>query len=394
MRFAIVGAGIVGLATAMKLQQKHPGAEVTLFDKESGVARHQTGRNSGVIHSGLYYPPGSLKARTCLSGRLQMEDFCRSRGVPFERCGKLVLATTPEQLLGLSRLRQRARSHGLTVRWLRAEEIRAFEPHCVGLAALLVAETGIVDYKQVSAEMRLAIEARGGTFRLGESVRSLERADTGWRVNQSLQVDYLVNCAGLYSDEIVRMTGMRPEVRIVPFRGEYYRLAPGARHLCRNLIYPVADPRFPFLGVHFTRGVNGEIEAGPNAVLALGRENYLGSARPKFWREGLSTLGYSGFHRMAAKFWRMGLEEQLRSWLKPLFCRSLQQLVPDTRLSDLLPGGSGIRAQAVTADGRLVDDFVLQQAERVLHVVNAPSPAATASLAIADEIVERIGSAC
>lgn len=389
-QLVVVGGGIVGVATAWRLAEELPNWRIRLLEKEPALAQHQTGRNSGVIHSGIYYPPGSLKAHTCLEGRRLMEDFCEAEGLPWERCGKVIVATRAAELPRLDNLEARAREHGLQIKRLTPSQLQDLEPACRGLAALHVPETGIAGYRAVTERMADKARERGVDIVLGARVRRIKenrivhgRGDAPF--------DFWVNCAGLYSDRLVELGGQEPEARIVPFRGEYYTLKDEARGLCRNLIYPVPDPRFPFLGVHFTRGVDGAVEAGPNAVLSLGRENYTG--RNINWDETWETLGYSGFQRLALKYWRMGLEEQLRSLFKRLFLRSLQELVPSVQLGDLLPGGAGIRAQAVRPNGSLVDDFVIQSGPRAVHIVNAPSPAATASLAIARRVVEEVRSA-
>ena len=360
-RGAVVGGGIVGVATAHRLVQS--GFQVTLFEKEKQLAAHQTGRNSGVIHSGIYYPPGSLKARTCLRGRALLEEFCRHHNIAWKRCGKVIVATETSQLEGLRKLGQRGQQHGLEIKSLDRQQLQKIEPACAGLEALWVAETGVVDYTQV-------------VLKMAESIPDI-RLNTPWRDEG---FDAWINCAGLYCDQLAES-----EVKIVPFRGEYYQLTKPARELCQTLIYPVPDPRFPFLGVHLTRHIDGTVGAGPNAVLALGRENYDG------WtfnlREALETLTYPGFQRLAVKYWRMGLEEQLRSLSKRLFLRSLQKLTPELKLDHLEPSKSGIRAQCVKPDGTLVDDFLIYRKDNAVHVLNAPSPAATASLAIAEEIV-------
>lgn len=377
------------MASAWRLAEELPGWRIQLLEKEAALAEHQTGRNSGVIHSGIYYVPGSLKAQTCLEGRRMMEEFCETEGLPWERCGKVVVATRASELPRLDNLEARGRQHGLQLTRLTPSQLRDYEPHCIGLAAVHVPETGIAGYRAVTERMAQKARERGVEVHFNTRVESI-----GTRVVHTrgeTPYDFVVNCAGLYSDRVVQMAGKTPEARIVPFRGEYYTLRPEARALCRNLIYPVPDPRFPFLGVHFTRGVDGEVEAGPNAVLSLGRENYTG--RQVDLKEAWETLTYRGFQRLALKYWRMGLDEQLRSLFKRLFHRSLQELVPSVRIDDLMPGGAGIRAQAVRPDGSLVDDFVIQTGPRVVHIVNAPSPAATASLAIARRVAEEVRKA-
>lgn len=360
-RVAVVGGGIVGVATAYTLQQR--GLQVTVFEKEDRLAAHQTGRNSGVIHSGIYYPPGTLKARTCLRGRSLLEAFCEKHAISWRRCGKIIVATHPNQVEKLRQLGQRGQQHGLRVKAVHPKEI---EPACAGLEAVFVPETGVVDYTQVVHKLAEGLDVRLKT----------PWVETG-------EFDAWINCAGLYCDKLAGS-----EVKIVPFRGEYYALKPEAADLCRTLIYPVPDPRFPFLGVHLTRHIDDTVGAGPNAVLALGRENYDG------WtfhlRESLETLTYPGLQRLAAKYWRMGLWEQLRSLSKWLFLKELQKLTPDLRSHHLEKSKAGIRAQCVRPDGTLVDDFLIYREGRAVHVINAPSPAATASLAIAEEIASQL----
>jgi (S)-2-hydroxyglutarate dehydrogenase len=385
VRVVIVGGGIVGLATAYQLSRttRH---RIVLIEKEQSLAAHQTGRNSGVIHSGIYYAPGSLKARTCLRGRTLMEEFCTAESLPWRRCGKLIVACDSGELERLAVLESRAHQHGLSVQSLAAGEWRHLEPHCTGLAALHVPETGVVDYSSVCLRLAERAQEAGVRILLGARLSEVHTrgAETVLRTERGEHFcDFWINCSGLYSD---RFTS--GPVRIVPFRGEYYSLVPEARSLCRTLIYPVPDPRFPFLGVHLTRHVDDSVGAGPNAVLSLGRENYTGWS-PN-WREAFDTLTYPGFLRLAARYWRQGAEEQLRSWSRRLFLRALQRLVPELRLSDLVPARAGIRAQAVHRNGTMVDDFVLEERPGALHVVNAPSPAATASLAIAEQLAARV----
>jgi len=383
---AVIGGGIVGLATAMALEEK--GRRVAVLEKEAALAAHQTGRNSGVIHSGLYYKPGSLKARLCAAGREAMYEFCARHGIPCERCGKLVVAVEPGDLPRLDELQRRGTANGLTgLRRLTPAEIREVEPHATGLEALWVPQTGIVDFREVCRAMAENVRQRGGTVFLSTPFLGVHREAGGLVVHspdRKLFVRGLVNCAGLHSDRVARRCGVEPDVRIVPFRGEYYTVRPERRHLVRNLIYPVPDPRFPFLGVHFTRRIGGEVEAGPNAVLAFRREGYRRTdiSAADLWE----MASFGGFWRMAARHWRMGLDEFLRSWSRRRFADALRRLVPDLRDDDLAPGGSGVRAQAVAADGSLVDDFRIAQGERMIHVLNAPSPAATASIAIGHSI--------
>ncbi len=386
---AIIGGGIVGLATAMALARPG-GPPVLVLEAEDRLAPHQTGNNSGVIHSGLYYKSGSQKARTCVEGREALYRFCTERGIAHERCGKLVVATTPEELPRLDELARRGGANGLEgLRLLGREELREVEPHVAGIAGLLVPHTGIVDYVAVTAGYASEVRAAGGEIVLRARLRRVRREGGALRLETTAgtyRAAHLVNCAGLQSDRVARLCGAEVGVRIVPFRGEYYELAEHRRHLVRNLIYPVPDPRFPFLGVHFTRKVTGGVEAGPNAVLALKREGY---RRTSFSpRDTLATLAFPGFWRLATRYWRMGSGEVWRSWSKGAFVRALQRLLPELRREDLAPGGAGVRAQALGRDGALLDDFSIVEQEGMIHVLNAPSPAATASIAIGRRIAQ------
>jgi L-2-hydroxyglutarate oxidase len=385
----VIGAGIVGLATAVAMAERgHPPIVV---DAEDRVAAHQTGHNSGVIHSGLYYKPGSVKARTCRAGLEAMYRFCADENIPHRRCGKLVVAVKRDQLLRLAALEERGRANGVQLTRLGAEEIREREPNVAGIAGLWVPETGIVDYKLVSAAMSRRLVKLGGEVRLGHRVESISREGPRIVVVTSraeLRTTSLANCAGLQSDRVARMAGLEPGVRIIPFRGEYYTLRSNRADLVRGLIYPVPDPDLPFLGVHFTRGIDGVVEAGPNAVLATKREGY---RKTDFSLSDFTDmLAYAGFWRMARKQWRTGWSEIRRSFSRDRFVDSLRELLPSLVESDIEPGGSGVRAQAVSADGRLVDDFFIQTAPGMVHVLNAPSPAATASIAIGREVANRI----
>lgn len=384
----VIGAGIVGLATATAVSRRLPGASVVVVDKETAVGSHQTGHNSGVLHSGLYYKPGSLKARLCVDGQRRMGVFCRDEGIACERTGKLVIATREEELPALDELFRRGTANGLEgLRRLTGDEIGTIEPHATGVAAIHVPEAGVLDYREVTE--RLA-DLLSGEVRTGAAV---ERLVTGDRVEVgtaagSVHARVLVNCAGLQSDRVARLAGVEPPVRIVPFRGEYYSLAPEAAHLVKALVYPVPDPRFPFLGVHFTRRIDGSVEVGPNAVLALGREHYRGR-RPDP-ADLVATLGYRGFHRLVGRYWRTGATEAWRSMWRSTYARSARVLVPQVRAEHLRPGGAGVRAQAVAPDGSLVDDFSIVETANAVHVLNAPSPAATASLAIGDHIAAMV----
>jgi L-2-hydroxyglutarate oxidase len=384
---AIIGGGIVGLATALALVERGRRSLVVL-EAEDQLAAHQSGHNSGVIHSGLYYKPGSLKAQNCVAGRNALYRFCQEQGIAHEVCGKVVVATHDRQQAALQELYRRGQANGLTgVRLLSPTELRAHEPYVSGVAGLLVPQTGIVHYPDVvQAYARLTTQA-GGVIRTGTRLLKVVR-DAGEIVLETsrdpVRCRFLINCGGLHCDRIARLCGLDPQLQIIPFRGEYYEIIPERRFLVRNLIYPVPDPQFPFLGVHFTRTIHGAVEAGPNAVLALKREGYrLRSISAKDVGE---MVRYGGFWRMAQKHWRMGLGEFHRSLCKGAFVKALQELIPQLRPSDLRPYGAGVRAQAVDPNGQLVDDFRILRAERMIHVLNAPSPAATASLSIGQTI--------
>lgn len=381
---AIIGGGIVGTATAMALACRPRKPDIIVLEAETKLAAHQTGNNSGVIHSGLYYKPGSLKARNCVEGREAMYRFCEEHGIPHDRCGKLVVATSPAQMPALEELDRRGRANGLKgLRRLEADELKEYEPAVVGIAGLHVDETGIVDYTAVTNAFAGIVREAGGEIRTGARVTAARRQG-GTLVLETtagaVQARTLINCAGLQSDRVATLCGVEPGVKIIPFRGEYYELVGERATLVRNLVYPVPDPRFPFLGVHFTRTIHGEVEAGPNAVFALAREGYGWTrVRPA---ELLGTLRFGGFWTMARKYWRTGVYEMYRSLNKQAFTRALQRLVPDVRAEDIHRGGAGVRAQAVAADGSLVDDFRIVADQDAIHVLNAPSPAATASLSI------------
>jgi L-2-hydroxyglutarate oxidase len=386
----VIGGGIVGLAVALEITRRFPRLRLLVVEKEERVARHQSGSNSGVIHSGVYYKPGSLKARLCVAGAAEMIAFCREHDIPYKVCGKVIVATTEEEMPRLEELRRRGEANGVIgLRLVGREELREIEPHASGLGALLVPSTGVTDYPLVSEKYAQLTAAGGGTILTSAEVAGIHRRPDEVIVQTRRGVfstNYLINCGGLFSDRISRMAGDEPKVMIVPFRGEYYGLAPARESLVRTLIYPVPDPRFPFLGVHFTRRVSGKVDAGPNAVLALQREGYR-RTNFKLW-DTASLLVFPGFWRMASRHGRVGCEEFYRSCSKPAFVRALQRLVPEVRKEDLIPGGAGVRAQALKRDGTLVDDFQFLPAERMLHVLNVPSPAATASLTIARTIVD------
>jgi L-2-hydroxyglutarate oxidase len=386
----IIGGGIVGLSTAMHATRTFPQLRLLLVEKEDAVARHQTGHNSGVIHSGIYYKPGSLKAKFCVEGAAAMVSFCREHNLPYEVCGKVIVATTEDEIPRLKTLLDRGQANGLTgLRQLQPEQIKEIEPHCSGISGIWVPSTGITDYAAVARKYGEIIATHGGTVSTGTEVRRVIPRGTEMIVETTrgtFGARYVVNCAGLHSDRVSLMAGQKPEVRIVPFRGEYYFLVPERNHLVRTLIYPVPDPKFPFLGVHFTRRIQGGVDAGPNAVLALKREGY---KRTDFnLRDLAGTLSYPGFWHMAGKYWRDGASEYYRSLSKAAFVKALQKLVPEIVSSDLTADGSGVRAQAVRPDGSMVDDFQFVLADKMLHVWNVPSPAATASLPIGRYIAE------
>lgn len=387
---SVIGAGVVGLAVALEITRRFPQLRLLVLEKEDGVARHQSGHNSGVIHSGVYYKPGSLKARLCVTGAAAMVEFCGQHGIPHKVCGKVIVATTPDELPRLEDLCRRGQTNGLAgLRLIGPEELREFEPHARGIKALYVPATGVTDYALVCEKYAELISAAGGSVLTSAAVTGIKRSENEIvleTVRGAFSTRALINCAGLFSDRISRMAGDTPSAQIIPFRGEYYDLVPERASLVRALIYPVPDPRFPFLGVHFTRRVTGKVDAGPNAVLALAREGYRRS--DVNLRDLASSVTYSGFWRMAGRLWRDGLAEWYRSLSKSAFVRALQRMLPEVRDDDFVPGGSGVRAQAVTPGGALVDDFQFVPSRNVLHVLNVPSPAATASLAIGRAVVD------
>ncbi len=386
----IVGGGAVGLAVALEITRRFPRQRLLLLEKEDRVARHQSGHNSGVIHSGIYYKPGSLKARLCVAGAAAMVEFCREHGIPHNVCGKVIVAAREDELPRLEELRQRGVANGLAgLRLIGPEELREIEPHAKGLQALLVPSTGVTDYALVCEKYAELIAQNGGTVRTSAAVTGIRRSTQEIVVETkraAFTTRSLINCAGLYSDRIARMAGDNPGIVIVPFRGEYYDLTAERSSLVRALIYPVPDPRFPFLGVHFTRRITGKVDAGPNAVLALAREGYRHTDIN--FRDLASSIAFPGFWRMAGKHWRNGFAEWYRSLSKSAFVAALQGMLPEITADDLVPGGSGVRAQALKSDGALVDDFQFVPSGKVLHVLNVPSPAATASLMIGKTIVE------
>ena len=387
----IVGGGIVGLATAHRLLESNPALKIALFEKEKMVSMHQTGNNSGVIHSGLYYKPGSLKAKNCIEGYHQLIDYCQKEEIPFELTGKIVVASTQDQRVQLENLFQRGQQNGLDgLKKLNLEEMREHEPHVIGVEGMWVPQTGIVDYRAVAAKLAQGIQSKGCELHLGEKVTDITKG-LSYSIVETDKAVYeaklIINCAGLYSDQVAQWTQKEPlDVRIVPFRGEYFKLRKDKESLVKNLIYPVPDPNFPFLGVHFTRMMRGGVEAGPNAVLAFKKEGYkkLGINAKELW----DTLTWPGFQKVAAKYWETGLGEMYRSFSKEAFTKALQGLIPEIQIDDLVEGGAGVRAQACDRNGGLLDDFSIVQDEKVINILNAPSPAATSSLSIGKTVAE------
>jgi len=387
----IIGGGIVGLATGYRFLERFPGKTVAVLEKEAEIAQHQTGRNSGVLHSGVYYRPGSLRAQNCRTGKQAMEDFCRSQEIPFDLCGKVIVAVEESELPQIEKILTNGRANGVKCARIDADRLRELEPHCAGIAAVHVPEAGIVDYGLVARRLAELICGQGSQIvtraRATAIRRDAEQAVVETTAGQ-FAAQQVVNCAGLYSDRVARLSGIRPSTHILPFRGEFYKLRPEAHHLVRGLIYPVADPNFPFLGVHFTRLIHGGVECGPNAVLALAREGYRWTdINPRDIGEWLT---YGGFWRMAARYWRMGFEEMWRSFSKRAFVRALRRLLPEIESAHLEWAPAGVRAQAVNPAGHIVDDFVIDETDRVVNVENAPSPAATAALNIGRLVVDRL----
>lgn len=388
---AIVGGGIVGLATLYQLTERFPHLALVLLEKESQLGQHQTGHNSGVLHSGVYYKPGSLKAQNCRIGKQLMQQFCREQGIPFEICGKVIVATADTELPALERIYERGQQNGVSCEMIGRERLAELEPHAAGVRAIHVHEAGIVDYRAVCRRLGQIAQDRGCRLITSARVNRIQRQGREIVLQWSggeLTARCLVNCAGLYSDRVTQLTGQQPTARIIPFRGEYYQLKPQAYHLCRHLIYPVPDPNFPFLGVHFTRMIDGTVECGPNAVLALAREGY--RKRDINVRDLAESLTYAGFLRLAARYWRMGAGEMWRSVSKRAFVRALQRLVPEIRADLIQSASAGVRAQAVAADGAMVDDFLILAADGLINVGNAPSPAATSALNIGLTIVDQL----
>lgn len=390
---AIVGAGIVGLATAYRLQERFPDRKIVILEKERGVAQHQTGHNSGVLHSGIYYRPGSLRAQNCREGKLAMEAFCEREKIPFERCGKVIVAVSNDEIPQLEKIYERGQANGVRCEMIDAERLREIEPHAAGIRAIHVPEAGIVDYRQVCDRLAERVVEAGATLMTSARVNGMFRREGRMVVETTageVEARLVVNCAGLFSDRVTWLSGQRPDAQIIPFRGEYFELKPSAHHLCRGLIYPVPDPNFPFLGVHFTRMIHGGVECGPNAVLAFKREGYYKTSFSLI--DTLESLTYSGFLRLAWKHWRMGLNEMWRSVSKAAFVTALQRLVPEVRSEHLVTAPAGVRAQALSRDGSLIDDFLIVENDLVINVCNAPSPAATASLNVGKLVVEKIAA--
>lgn len=388
---AIIGGGILGLATAYNLAQRYPERRVVVLEKESQLAQHQTGHNSGVLHSGIYYKPGSLKALNCREGKKAMEAFCAAEGIDYDICGKVIVATSEDELPALQRIYERGQANGVRCAIIDREHLQEIEPHTAGIKAIHVPEAGIVNYPQVCQRLGARIQERAGQIICDAQVTGMRRYSDHIVLNSlagDFTAKYVVNCAGLHSDRVTALSGQQPEVKIVPFRGEYYEVKSQAHHLCRHLIYPVPDANFPFLGVHFTRMIRGGVECGPNAVLAFAREGY--NKLDINVGDLLETLTYTGFVKMASKYWQTGLGEMWRSFNKAAFVKALQRLVPEIRAEDLVPVQAGIRAQAIAPDGAMADDFLIQEGERIVNVCNAPSPGATASLNIGKYILEKL----
>lgn len=389
----VIGGGIVGLATALKIKEQKPQLNLLLLEKENQLAEHQTGHNSGVIHSGLYYKPNSLKAINCINGYKMLIDFCEKQEIKYELCGKLVVATRPEQISILDGLFERGKQNGLDgFKMLNPEQMKEYEPHVAGLKGFYVPQTGIIDYKEVCEKYGENVRILGGEIKFGEKVEKITTKNNISVVQTSkntYETKLVVNCAGLYSDKIAQLTDKRADdIRITPFRGEYFEIKPERQYLVKNLIYPVPDPNFPFLGVHFTRMIHGGVEAGPNAVLAFRREGY--KKLDIHFGELFETLTWPGFQKVAAKYWRTGLGEMYRSFSKAAFTKALQELIPEIKEEDLIPGGAGVRAQACDRSGGLLDDFSIIENENAINICNAPSPAATSSLSIGKTVSDLV----
>lgn len=387
----IIGGGIIGLASAYNLTQRHPQRKIIVLEKEDGIAHHQTGRNSNVLHSGIYYKPGSLKAITCRAGKTAMQEFCDEQGVDYRICGKVIVALDEKDAARLSGIYERGKANGIDCEIIDSRRLAELEPHAAGIRAIHVRETGIVDYRQVCQRLAAHVKERGHKIITGARVIGLKQTSTEVIVRSrsgDFSARYVINCAGLHSDRVTSLSGGASPAKIVPFRGEYFKLKPEAERLCNNLIYPVPDPRFPFLGVHFTRMMSGGVECGPNAMLAFAREGY--SKTDINFRDLVETLAYKGFRKFAARYWRIAIGEMHRAFSKAAFVAALQRLVPEITADDLVPIPAGVRAQALAPDGAMVDDFSFEERPRIINVVNAPSPAATASLSIGKLIVEKL----
>ncbi|MBM3944444.1 MAG: L-2-hydroxyglutarate oxidase [SAR202 cluster bacterium] len=388
---AIVGGGIIGLATGMRFAEEFPKLKTVVLEKETKVAQHQTGHNSGVIHAGIYYAPGSQKANFCADGGRLLREYCDERGIPYEMCGKLIIAINESELPRLEELHRRGTANGAAgLEMIGPERLKELEPHAAGIKAIFSPNTGIIAFRKVSEAYAIDLQQRGGELLLGRQLLSIQKRDGLLRLETGrgvVSARHVINCAGLHADSVARMMGVDIGVRIIPFRGEYFSIKPERAHLVRSLIYPVPDPTLPFLGVHFTKRITGEVEAGPNAVLAFAREGYRKTSFNLGDTAGM--LGFPGFWRMSRTYWKTGFNEQYRSFMKGVFLRSLQTLVPDIRMSDLGEPGSGVRAQAVDRNGKLLQDFSIAETENAIHVLNAPSPGATASLTISRYIVDK-----
>ncbi len=388
----IAGAGIVGLATALGILEEKPGAKLLILEKEAGEARHQTGNNSGVIHSGIYYKPESLKAVNCITGYNMLLEFCRKHDIFFDICGKVIVAVSESEIPGLNTIYERGLANGLDkIRLIGKDELKELEPHASGIKAIHVPYTGIIDYKAVAKKYAELIIKAGGEIRFNSKVKRIGSSNNLYDIETSsgsFNTKIFVNCCGLQSDEVAGLTERKVDTRIIPFRGEYYKIKPARRQLVKNLIYPVPDPAFPFLGVHFTRMVNGEVEAGPNAVLSFKKEGYTKTSLSA--KDSFRTFTWNGFYSIASKYYKTGFGEFRRSFSKKAFVKALQRLMPEITEGDLEPGGAGVRAQAISKDGRLIDDFLIHESGNVINVLNAPSPAATSSLAIGKTIAGRI----
>ena len=390
---AIVGGGIVGMATAYSITQRFPSQRLIILEKESRLGAHQTSRNSGVLHSGIYYRPGSLRATNCREGRRRMVEFCEREGIPYEVCGKVIVAVDESEVPRLENIFERGQANEVRCEMIGPERLAELEPHAAGVRAIHVPDAGIVDYGAVCKRLGQLVQEAGAEIVLSAKLTGVERRPDGLVLRTTagdFTAERLITCAGLHADRVTSTTGQKPEARIVPFRGEFFQLRPEAEHLCRSLIYPVPDPRFPFLGVHFTRVATGGVECGPNAVLAFAREGYTKTSFNP--RDLTESLTHTGFLRMATKYWRTGLGEIHRSFSKAAFVKALQRLIPEIRAEHLNPAPSGVRAQALGRDGELLDEFVIQESDRIINVLNAPSPAATASLNIGQLVTDKLAA--